>query len=246
MSDTTVLKALVLAGCGSRRAMTEAIKQGRVAVNGETVDSFKQELDAGRDTLTLDTKPVKLATGEFVYLLLNKPVGVLSTTSDERGRRTVIDLLPGEYRKGILHPVGRLDMDSSGLLLLTDDGALTHRLTHPSFEKEKEYLIVLDRKLLPGDKSSFEAGLELEDGPTYPTTIKESESNPLTYHVILHEGRKRQLRRMFAHLGYRVISLRRIRLGSLLLGDLPEGRTRALTQAEIIALRRDSGTPPGR
>jgi 23S rRNA pseudouridine2605 synthase len=136
-------------------------------------------------------------------------------------------------------------MDSSGLLLLTDDGALTYRLTHPSFEKEKEYVVVLDRKLSPGDRIGFEAGLELEDGPTWPTTVTESKSQPLAYHVILHEGRKRQLRRMFAHLGYRVISLRRIRLGSLLLGDLPEGRTRALTQAEIIALRRDSGTPPG-
>jgi 23S rRNA pseudouridine2605 synthase len=241
----TVLKALVLAGCGSRRAMAEAIKQGRVAVNGEAVASFKQEMDTAQDTLTLDGKPLNINNEEPVYLLLNKPVGVLSTTVDERGRRTVIDLLPPAYKSRTLHPVGRLDMDSSGLMLLTDDGALTYRLTHPSFEKEKEYVIVLDHQLMPKDKACFEAGLELEDGLTWPTVVTESKGEPLTYHVILHEGRKRQLRRMFANLGYRVISLKRIRMGSLLLGDLPEGKTHALTHAEIIALRRDSGTPPG-
>ncbi len=235
----------MLAGCGSRRAMAEAIKQGRVAVNGEAVASFKQQMDAARDTLTLDGKSLNINNEEPAYLLLNKPVGVLSTTIDERGRRTVIDLLPPAYKSRTLHPVGRLDMDSSGLLLLTDDGALTYRLTHPSFEKEKEYIIVLDRQLMQKDKASFEAGLELEDGPTWPTTVTENRDEPIAYNVILHEGRKRQLRRMFASLGYRVISLRRIRMGSLLLGNLPEGQTRALTQEEITTLRRDSGTPPG-
>jgi len=237
MAEVTVLKALVLAGCGSRRAMAEAIKQERVALNGMPVASFKQEIDAVRDIITLDGKPVKIRYEERVYLMLNKPVGVLSTTRDERGRQTVIDLLPPKYKNLNLHPVGRLDMDSSGLLLFTDDGALTYRLTHPSFEKEKEYVVTLDRELQPQDKSSFENGLELEDGPTWPTTVRESPTERKTYYVILHEGRKRQLRRMFACLGYRITGLKRIRMGSLLLGELPEGKMRILTEVEIATLQ---------
>jgi 23S rRNA pseudouridine2605 synthase len=161
---------------------------------------------------------------------------VLSTTLDERGRRTVIDLLPPKYKSLKLHPVGRLDMDSSGLLLLTDDGALTYRLTHPRFEKEKEYLITLDRKLGLEAKLKFEQGLELEDGLTSPTTVRESATDSCVYYVILHEGRKRQLRRMFASLGYRVIALERIRMGNLLLGDLPEGKMRVLSKSEVAGL----------
>lgn len=236
VADVTVLKALVLAGCGSRRAMAEAIKQGRIAVNGAPVASFKHELDSIRDALTMDGNPIKIRLAESVYLMLNKPAGVLSTTRDERGRKTVIDLLPPIYKMRSLHPVGRLDMDSSGLLLLTDDGALTHRLTHPSFEKEKEYIVTLDRKFEVRDKSSFEQGLELEDGLTWPTTVRESPAELKTYYVILHEGRKRQLRRMFASLGYRVTTLKRIRMGSLLLGDLPEGKLRVLSKVEVAML----------
>ena len=236
VSDVTVIKALVLAGCGSRRTMAEAIKQGRVAVNGLSVASFKQEIDIARGTLTLDGEPVKTKSEEPVYLLLNKPVGVLSTTSDDRGRRTITDLLPPVYKSRALHPVGRLDMDSSGLLLLTDDGALTYRLTHPSFEKEKEYVITLDLDLRKEDKARFEQGLELEDGLTWPTAVRESLTEPKTYYVILHEGRKRQLRRMFASLGYRVTRLKRIRMGNLLLGDLPEGKIRVLATEAVAAL----------
>jgi 23S rRNA pseudouridine2605 synthase len=236
MADTTVLKALVLAGCGSRRAMAEAIKQGRIAINGVPVASFRKEIDVARDVITLDGKPVKIRHTEPVYLMINKPTGVLSTTRDERGRKTVMDLLPPEYKGRSLHPVGRLDMDSSGLLILTDDGALTYRLTHPSFEKEKEYVIKLDRELHLEDKTKFEQGLELEDGLTWPTTVRQSPAEPRTYHVTLHEGRKRQLRRMFAHLGYRVTGLKRIRIGELRLGNLPEGKIRPLSDAEAALL----------
>ncbi|MGA3093806.1 MAG: pseudouridine synthase [Dehalococcoidales bacterium] len=236
MADVTVLKALVLAGCGSRRAMAEAIKQGRIAVNGVPVASFKQEIEGERDVLTLDGKLVTVRQEECVYFMLNKPVGVLSTTHDERGRKTVIDFLPPKYKNLNPHPVGRLDMDSSGLLLLTDDGALTYRLTHPSFEKEKEYVVTLDRELSREDKARFEHGIELEDGLTWPTTVRESPTEHKAYYVILHEGRKRQLRRMFTCLGYRVSSLKRIRMGTLLLGDLPEGKMRVLSQAEVAML----------
>jgi 23S rRNA pseudouridine2605 synthase len=236
MADVTVLKVLVLAGCGSRRAMAEAIKQGRVTMNGVPVASFKQAIDGVLDMLTVDGKPVKIRHEAPVYFMLNKPLGALSTTRDERGRKTVIDLLPPKYQNLNLHPVGRLDMDSNGLLLLTDDGALTHRLTHPSFEKEKEYVVTLDRELSREDKIKFEHGIELEDGLTWPTTVQECSTESKTYYVILHEGRKRQLRRMFACLGYRVTGLKRIRMGTLLLGDLPEGKMRVLSQVEVATL----------
>ncbi len=236
MENLTVLKTLVLAGCGSRRAMADAIKQGRVSVNGVLVESFKQDFDPVRDTVNLDGKPVGISKREHVYIMLNKPVGVLSTTSDDRGRPTVLEMLPREYRERNLYPVGRLDLDSKGLLLLTDDGNLTFRLTHPRFEKEKEYLVTLDRRLDPFDKDLFERGLELEDGVTWPTTVKETPGAPLTYSVILHEGRKRQLRRMFGSLGYRVQTLQRIRIGNLTLGNLPEGQTRVLPKSEAEAV----------
>jgi 23S rRNA pseudouridine2605 synthase len=233
LENLTVLKTLVLAGCGSRRAMADAIKQNRVSVNGVLVESFKQEFDPSRDTVSLDGKPVGVSKREHVYIMLNKPIGVLSTTSDDRGRRTVLELLPREYRELNLYPVGRLDMDSTGLLLLTDDGDLTFRLTHPKFEKEKEYVVTLDRRLDPLDKDRFEQGLELEDGVTWPTRVKETPGTPLTYHVILHEGRKRQVRRMFGSMGYGVEALQRIRIGKLTLGDLPEGQTRVLSKSEV-------------
>ena len=233
MDNLTVLKTLVLADCGSRRAMADAIKKQRVLVNGVIVESFKQEFHLDRDTLYLDGNPVALSQHEPVYIMFNKPVGVLSTTIDERGRRTVLDLLPLEYRVLNLHPVGRLDMDSNGLLLLTNDGKLTFRLTHPSFEKEKEYIVSLDRRLDKSDRERFERGLELEDGPTWPTAVREATGLPLTYHVLLHEGRKRQLRRMFASLGYRVETLKRIRIGNLTLGELPEGHIRVISKSEV-------------
>jgi 23S rRNA pseudouridine2605 synthase len=237
MAAVTVLKALVLAGCGSRRAMAEAIKQERVAVNGGLVTSFKQEISEARDALTLDGISVTIRLAQPIYLMINKPVGVLSTTHDDRGRRTVVDLLPSEYINLNLYPIGRLDLDSCGLLLLTDDGAMTHRLTHPSFEKEKEYIVTIDREMLRDDMAKFEHGIELEDGPTWPTTLRESATERYKYYAVLHEGRKRQLRRMFGVLGYRVTSLKRIRIDSLILGELPEGQMRVLMKEEVAALR---------
>ncbi len=233
MGNMTVLKTLVLAGCGSRRAMADAIKQSRVSVNGVLVESFKQGFDSARDTVSLDGRPVGVPERKHVYIMLNKPVGVLSTTRDDRGRVTVLELLPIEYRELNLYPVGRLDMDSKGLLLLTDDGDLTFRLTHPKFEKEKEYAVILDRRLDPFDKDRFEKGLELEDGFTWPTSVKETPGTPHSYNVILHEGRKRQLRRMFGSMGYKVETLQRIRIGKLTLGDLSEGQTRVLSKSEV-------------
>lgn len=230
-----LLKSLAGAGVGSRRQMAEAIKQGRVAVNGQIVSDFRLPVES-EDLVTLDGRPVYLRLGKKpVYLILNKPAGMLATTRDERGRGTVMALLPPKYRGLRLYPAGRLDKDSTGLLLLTNDGALTYRLTHPRFEHEKEYLVRLDKRLEPSDADKLRGGIELEDGRTRPATVRPA-AEPLSYRLAVHEGKKRQLRRMFASLGYRVATLQRIRIGSLLLSNLKEGESRELTTAEVSKL----------
>jgi 23S rRNA pseudouridine2605 synthase len=145
--------------------------------------------------------------------------------------------VPPELRRPGLHPVGRLDLDSRGLILLTDDGELTNHLTHPRYEKEKEYLVQLNRALAPADRQSFEAGLELEDGLTCPTKLADVSLRPPIYRVILHEGRKRQIRRMFQSLGYHVQDLKRTRMGALRLGTLAEGKIKELSEGETKSLK---------
>jgi len=232
-----LLKALSQAGIGSRRWIADAIRQGRVKVNGEVVDDFRYPLNVDTDHVTLDGKAIDLKPSQPVYLMLHKPRGILSTTRDERGRTTIMDILPVKFRHLKLYPVGRLDKESTGLLLLTNDGELTHRLTHPSFEHEKEYLIQLETALQPEEKLKLERGIALEDGMTYPAKVAEvTSSPPYNYSITIHEGRKRQVRRMLQSLGRRVLSLKRIRMGKLSLGDLREGATRELSPHEIRTL----------
>ncbi len=144
ISSTSLLKALAEAGIGSRRWLADAIRQGRVEINGEVAEDFRCPVNVETDRILVGGRLVDLKPRKPVYLMLNKPKDVLSTTSDERGRRTAIDILPEKYRHLRLYPVGRLDKDSTGLLLLTNDGELTYQLTHPRFEREKEYLVLLD------------------------------------------------------------------------------------------------------
>ncbi len=238
--STTLLKALTAAGFGSRRTVAQAVKDGRVTLNGEVATSFSQPVDPAKDEILFDGKQVKPPAERLVYLMLNKPPGVLSTTRDERGRKTVLDLVPEKYNVPNLHPVGRLDLDSRGLILLTNDGDLTYRLTHPRFEKEKEYLVELDRALAPADKDKFEQGLELEEGLTYPTKVADVSARPPIYRITLHEGRKRQIRRMFQSLGYHVRDLKRTRMGSLRLGTLAEGEVGELGEGEVGILQDES------
>jgi len=239
MTDTTLLKALTDAGLASRRKVTAAIRAGKVKVNGLTAENFRQPVNPATDRILFEGRPVKMQAEQVVYLMLNKPDGLLCTTSDDRGRRTVLDFVPDQYRKLRLYPVGRLDLDSTGLLILTNDGALTYQLTHPKYEHEKEYLVQLDGKLQPREKQNLEHGVRLEDGMTAPAIIKEVRAAPFNYSLIIHEGKKRQIRRMFAHLGYRVLALKRIRMGTLALGMLKEGQTRLLTEREIKSLLSD-------
>jgi len=223
--------------------VADAIKNGRVKVNGEPVENFRHPVNPEADRVSVNGKPVDLKPGRTVYLMANKPADILATTSDERGRRTVMDILPQKYRHLRLYPVGRLDKDSTGLLLLTNDGDLTYRLTHPKFEHDKEYLIRIQGRLKPDEITNLEKGLKLEDGMTYPLAVKEIKSQPpFNYSITMHEGRKRQVRRMLANLGYQVLALRRIRMGNLDLGNLREGAIRELTPEEVRALL--SAKPP--
>jgi 23S rRNA pseudouridine2605 synthase len=232
-----LLKVLTEAGVGSRRRIADAIKNGRVEVNGEPVENFRHPVNPETDRVTVYGKPVDLKPRRAIYLMVNKPAGIITTTSDERGRKTVLDILPDKYSHLRLYPVGRLDKDSTGLLLLTNDGALTYRLTHPKFEHEKEYLIHIEGRLKPEEKRKLEKGVELEDGMTYPIVVKEIKSPPpFNYSITMHEGRKRQVRRMLANLGYQVLAIKRIRMGNLNLGNLKEGTTRELTPAEVRSL----------
>lgn len=233
-----LLKALTEAGVGSRRRIADAIKNGRVEVNGETIENFRHPLNPETDCVSVYSKPVDLKPRSTIYLLVNKPAGIITTTSDERGRQTILDILPEKYRHLRLFPVGRLDKDSTGLLLLTNDGEVTYRLTHPRFEHDKEYLICIEGSLKPEEKRKLEKGFELEDGMTYPVVVKEIKSTPpFNYSIIMHEGRKRQVRRMLANLGYQVLAIKRIRIGNLNLGNLKEGATRELNTQEVSALR---------
>jgi 23S rRNA pseudouridine2605 synthase len=237
MVTTTLLKALTQAGLGSRRAMADAVMRGRVAVNGETAESLKHPVDVDKDSVTLDGRAVELSPSRLIYIMLNKPAGVVTSVGDQRGRQTVMDLLPQGYRSVRLHPVGRLDRDTTGLLLLTNDGAFTYHITHPSFEREKEYLARIESRLSAEEIRSLEQGVELGDGVTHQAAVREVEhAPPFSYSVIIHEGRKRQVRRMFAALGHSVVSLHRTRIGNLRLGALAEGEVRELGADEVRRL----------
>lgn len=237
MSSIHLLKALAEAGIGSRRWLTDAIRRGRVEVNGEVAEDFSYLVNVETDHVRLGGRLVDLKPKQPVYLMLNKPEGVLSTTRDERGRQAVVDILPEKYRHLRLYPVGRLDKDSTGLLLLTNDGQLTYQLTHPRFEHEKEYLVLLGARLKASEVRRLERGIKLEDGMTHPTVLREVAGlPPFTYRMTIHEGRKRQVRRMFGSLGYRVLALKRIRVGGLSLGNLKEGEVRKLSNKDMQAL----------
>ena len=237
-----LIKALAQAGIGSRRSLADAIKQLRVKVNGAVVEDFRYPVNIATDHISLDNTAIQLKRERLVYLVLNKPRGVVSTTNDELGRGSVTDLLPPKYHRLRLYPVGRLDKNSSGLLLLTNDGELTYLLTHPRFEHEKEYLIAIRGRLQYPDKRRLEQGIVLEDGTTFPAIIKKVKNPPYNYSITIHEGKNRQVRRMFDALGYRVLALQRIRTGNITLGDLAEGATRLLSAQEVRGLLTDN--PP--
>lgn len=231
-------KILARTGYGSRRACEEIILAGRVRVNGE-VAKIGGKADASRDKITVDGKVIA-ATVEYVYVALHKPRNVLSTVAPEPGdtRKTVRDMLDIEER---LYPVGRLDFDSEGLILMTNDGELANRLTHPRYGHEKEYRVLLARR--PDDKQlqTWSRGVVLEDGHhTMPAQVRfESTAGKGAWvRVAMGEGRKRQIREIGALLGLPVVRIVRIRIGTLQLGNLKPRQWRYLTKQEVIELRK--------
>jgi len=228
-------KILARAGLGSRRACEELVRQGRVRVDGQ-VAQLGQKADPNHDRITVDGKPV-LADRPRTYVALHKPRGVLSDEGDGSGRLpTARDLvsLPGR-----LYPVGRLDLRSEGLMLLTDDGDLAHRLTHPRYGHEKEYRALVEGEPDEATLENWRRGVFLDGRRTAPAgvTVARREKDATWLRVTLCEGRKRQIRRVAAMLGHPVRRLIRVRIGPLRLGDLKPGRWRRLTGAEVKALR---------
>jgi len=234
----TILKILTAAGIGSRRGVVDIIKAGRVKVNDTVIESFRHPVNPATDWVTVDDKLIALKPENPVYLILNKPKGVISTVSDDRERKSILDIIPARYRRLRLYPAGRLDKESTGLILLTNDGDLTYRLTHPKFRHEKEYLIQVEGTLTPEEIRKLEGGIRLEEGKTSPASVKGTTVQPYNYSITLHEGRKRQVRRMLAALGYTVLELKRVRIGGLEMGELKEGECRELTMKEVRLLTR--------
>jgi len=232
-------KILAAAGVASRRQCESIVAAGRVAVNGTVVAELGAKADPDKDTITLDGKPLGGAA-EKVYILLNKPPGYTSTRSDPHAAHTVLELVKGT--DAFLYPIGRLDVDTSGLLILTNDGEFTKLLTHPSHEVEKTYIAVVRGRIKASDLSQLERGIELEDGMTAPARTRlvsaSQDSNSSTVEIVIHEGRKRQIRRMFAVVGHRVERLTRTRIGKLDLKGLLEGESRRMTKREILELKK--------
>ncbi|NRB47287.1 MAG: rRNA pseudouridine synthase [Saprospiraceae bacterium] len=222
-------------GVASRRAAADLIKQGRVAVNGKIEKAPGYQIEVG-DVVTFDGKKLQPEERQ-VYILMNKPKDAITTVKDERGRRTVIDLLRGKIKERIF-PVGRLDRETTGLLLLTNDGDLAEKMTHPRYQMKKVYYASLDKELHPADLKKIEKGLQLEDGPVQVDWVEYLPKQAKTeVGLEIHVGRNRIVRRIFEHLGYHVRRLDRVYLGGLTKKDLKRGWWRHLTQQEIIMLK---------
>jgi 23S rRNA pseudouridine2605 synthase len=227
-------KYIADSGVASRRKAEELILQGSVKVNGNVV--MEMGIKVGdSDSVEVHGKVIK-PESKKVYILLNKPSGYVTTVKDQFRRPTVLDLLKGVNER--VFPVGRLDYETTGLLILTNDGDFTHKMTHPKHEIEKKYLVIVAGTPTKEEISSFESGLEIEDYVTSPAKLKilNSKERNCTIEVTIHEGRNRQVRKMCDAIGHPVLSLKRISLGKVTLGDLQEGNWRELTQNEVASL----------
>lgn len=233
-TEERISKILSAHGVCSRRASEELLRAGRVSVNGVTA-ALGQKADAARDTICVDGQPLQ-EKGHPCYLMLHKPRGYVTTASDERGRKTVLDLLPENGTR--VWPVGRLDMDSEGLLLLTNDGDLTNRLLHPSHEVRKTYHVWVEGELSAA-VGALRAMTNLDGEKICAPEvriIKKTEGRGMLS-VVIHEGKNRQIRRMCAAVGLRVTRLKRVSEGTIALGALPMGKWRPLTEEEIALLK---------
>lgn len=228
-----------LASCGlaSRRGVEKLILEGRVTVNGKRVSELGFSVDEGNDKVRVDGKQVHPQLKK-VYVIFNKPKGLITTAKDEHGRKSVMDVINVKER---IFPVGRLDRNSEGLLLLTNDGDLAHRLLHPSYNVTKTYRAKLDQPFKEEDFGILEAGVELDDGMSAPCRAFYYRDDPHYIELNIHEGRKHIVRRMFAALGYEVKALKRTKFGPLTLKNLNRGQWRMLSPSELYTLRKSVG-----
>ena len=234
-------KYLAHAGIASRRHAEEMIAAGAVSVNGVIVRELGVRVDPERDEVRVRGRLVR-PTATHLYILLNKPIGTVTTAHDPQQRRTVLDLLPAAWVAQRVYPVGRLDVDTEGLLLLTNDGELALRLTHPRYALTKEYAALVENRPTAVAMALLTQGMMLpgETRPTAPARawiIDDTTADGVWLGIELHEGRKRQVRRMLAVAGLRVLELRRVRVGPLTLGSLEPGDSRLLTEREVATLR---------
>jgi 23S rRNA pseudouridine2605 synthase len=226
----TLERVLSKAGAGSRSEARSWIGARRVSVNGRVVENPDHWVDLERDHVTLDSQPLRRA--ERVYLLLHKPAGYLTTYRDPQGRPTIYDLLPG--REQYLFPVGRLDLDTSGLLILTNDAGFAERLTNPDYKVPKTYLVKANKVLTDDDLEALRRGVELRDGPTRGARVERVRGS--VFEITITEGRNRQVRRMVEAVGGKVEKLTRTAIGPVILGDLASGAARLLTAEEVRML----------
>jgi len=232
-------KFLARAGASSRRGAEDLMTAGRVAINGEVATELGTKVDPAVDVVTVDGVAVNLDAGPL-YLVLNKPSGFVTTMDDPQGRPTVRDLIPPIPG---LFPVGRLDRDTTGLLLFTTDGDLSHRLLHPRYHVSKTYRATVDGQVTEAELDRLRQGITLDDGPCRPADVRllEATAERSLVQISISEGRKRQVKRMFGAISHPVLELERTSFGPLILGGLERGQTRELAKAEVDALNRAAG-----
>ncbi len=228
-------KYLAMCGVASRRKADELIQQGKVAVNGQVITQLGVKINPKKDKVTVDGKPVK-PEEKLVYIVLNKPKDCITTVKDEKGRRTVLDLVKVKQR---IFPVGRLDRNTTGVLLLTNDGELAYRLMHPKYKVEKAYKVEIDKPIKPEDLEKLRRGIMLDGRMTEACDVyilPNSDNKEIG--ITIHEGRYRQIRRMFERLGYKVRKLHRVSFGGITVSGMKRGEWRYLTEKEIKKLKR--------
>jgi 23S rRNA pseudouridine2605 synthase len=233
-------KYLSACGLGSRRSVEEYIEKKQVFINGRLVTDFAQTVDPEKDTVKCAGQFVKLIS-KTSYLILNKPTKCITTSDDPQGRLNVMNLIPQRIKALGVFPVGRLDRDTEGLLILTNDGEFAHRLMHPSFESTKEYIVSIDRPLEEKDRLKMEAGLKLREFHARPCTVEVLDEKNPTVRMVIHEGKKHQIRIIFKKFQYRIRRLKRISIGPLKLGRLGAGDFRELRPKEIKEMKKYLG-----
>lgn len=245
MNELRLNKAIAMAGVCSRRKADELIQKGAVRVNGKVITELGLRISQYSDEISVEGKKINLPAQmqeANVYIMLHKPIQVVSTAHDPEGRKTVLDILPAQMSKARVYPVGRLDYFSEGLLLLTNDGELTHRLTHPSYHIPKYYEVLVREEPTKEMLASMQKGMKLEDGTVLASVdAKVDEQNSHLLLLVLHQGINRQIRRMCQELGLTILTLRRVAIGEIHLGGLAKGSARNLTLPEVFWLKKQVG-----